>query len=50
MIGRSPAAIDIRDAAAAIAESKFSTDRMSVSRSTASAKVDSTTRIGEWGK
>jgi hypothetical protein len=41
---------DIRDAAAATAQSWLSTLRMSVSSSTASANVPSTTRMGDPGK
>lgn len=50
MHGRRPAAVVIRDAAVATAESKFSTDSASVSSTTASAKLASTTSTGEFGK
>jgi hypothetical protein len=40
----------IRDAADATAESKFRTERINVSRITASAKLASTTIKGEYGK
>ena len=48
--GRSSAAVTIRDAADAIAQSWFRMDSARVSSSTASANVPSTTRIGEPGK
>ena len=48
--GRSPAAMLIRAAAVATAESWFSTLRASVSSTTASANVPSIVRIGEPGK
>jgi hypothetical protein len=50
MIGRPPAAVTILDAAEAIAQSWLKTDKASVSSTTASAKVASTTRIGDPGK
>ncbi len=50
MQGRPSAAQVIRDAAEAIAESWLRIDSSSVSSSTASAKVDSTTISGEYGK
>ncbi len=50
MSGRPSAAVTIRDAADAIAESWLKIDRARVSRMTASANVPSTTRIGEPGK
>ncbi len=48
--GRSPAAMLIREAAVATAESWLSTLSARVSRITASAKVPSTVRIGDPGK
>ena len=48
--GRSPAAMLMREAAVATAESWFSTLSASVSSTTASAKVPSTLRMGEPGK
>ena len=48
--GRSPAALVMRDAADATAESKFRIERSSVSSRTASAKVPSTSSTGEPGK
>jgi hypothetical protein len=50
MHGREPAAAIMRDAAEAMALSWLRTERVSVSRRTASAKVDSTVSIGEPGK
>ena len=50
MIGRPRAAVTMRAAAAAIALSWLSTDRISVSSTTHSAKVPETVRIGEPGK
>lgn len=50
MSGRSPAAEDIREAAAAIAESWLRIERITVSSSTHSAKLPSTRRTGEPGK
>ena len=50
MIGRSSAALTIRDAADAMAESWFRTASTRVSSTTASANGASTTRIGEPGK
>jgi hypothetical protein len=50
MQGRVPAALLIREAAAATALSWLSTDRTRVSSSTASAKPASTTSSGEYGK
>ncbi len=47
---RPPAAADIREAAAAIAESWLRIDRITVSSSTHSAKEPSTRRTGEPGK
>ncbi|SCE58708.1 hypothetical protein GA0115253_1078710 [Streptomyces sp. Termitarium-T10T-6] len=47
---RPPAAADIREAAAAIAESWLRMERITVSSSTHSAKDPSTRRIGEPGK
>jgi hypothetical protein len=47
---RPPAAVTIREAADAIAQSWFRTDSTSVSSTTASANGASTTRIGEPGK
>jgi hypothetical protein len=48
--GRSPAAVTIRDAAEAIAQSWFRIDRHTVSSRTASANVPETTSMGEPGK
>ena len=48
--GRPPAAVTIRAAAAAIAQSWLSTDSASVSSSTASPKVPVTVSTGELGK
>ena len=48
--GRPPAAITIRAAAAATAESWLSTESTRVSSTTASAKLAVTVRIGECGK
>ena len=48
--GRLPAATDIREAAAATAESWLRIESITVSRTTASAKVPSTRMIGEPGK
>ena len=48
--GRPPAAVTIRAAAEAIAQSWLSTDRTSVSSSTASANVPVTVSTGEPGK
>jgi len=45
-----PAAVTIREAADATAQSWFSIDSTTVSRSTDSANVPSTTRIGDPGK
>ncbi len=45
-----PAAVTIRDAAEAIAQSWLSIDSARVSRRTDSANVPSTTRIGDPGK
>jgi hypothetical protein len=50
MHGRPPAAEVIREAAEAIALSWLRIDNTSVSRTTASAKVPSTTSTGEPGK
>jgi hypothetical protein len=50
MHGRPAAADVIRDAAEAMAESWLSTERITVSSSTASAKLASTSRIGDCGK
>ncbi len=50
MHGRVPAAAVIREAAAAMAESKLRIDRIRVSRITASAKLPSTVSTGEPGK
>ena len=50
MSGRPRAAVTIRAAAAAIAQSWLSTDSTSVSSTTHSAKVPETVRIGEPGK
>ena len=50
MIGRPSAAVTIRAAADAIAESEFMIDRITVSRTTHSANVPRTVRIGEYGK
>ena len=47
MHGRSQDTHVMREAADAIAESWFSTERMKVSSTHASAKLDSTTMIGE---
>ena len=49
MIGRPPAAVTIRAAAAATALSWLRIDRVSVSSRTASAKLPVTVRIGEHG-
>ncbi|CAM5723723.1 hypothetical protein STENM223S_02975 [Streptomyces tendae] len=48
--GRPPAADDIREAAAAMAESWLRIDRITVSSSTHSAKLPSTRMTGEPGK
>lgn len=48
--GRSPAATDIREAAAATAESWLRIERITVSRTTASANVPSIRMTGEPGK
>ena len=50
MIGRPPAAVIMRVAAAAIAQSWLSTDSTSVSRITASANEPLTVSTGESGK
>ncbi len=50
MIGRPAAAVTIRAAAEATAQSWLSTDRASVSSTTASAKVPVTVSMGEYGK
>ncbi len=48
--GRVPAAVIMREAAEAMALSWLRIERMYVSRMQASAKVDSTIRMGELGK
>ncbi|MEL4164068.1 hypothetical protein MTQ16_04105 [Corynebacterium bovis] len=50
MIGRPAAAVTMRAAAEATAESWLRIDRMTVSRMTHSANVPRTVRMGEWGK
>ena len=50
MIGRPAAALTMRAAAEAIAESWFSTDKHSVSSTTHSANVPLTVSSGEYGK
>ena len=50
MSGRPSAAFTIREAAAATAQSWFRIERITVSRTTASANGASTTRMGEYGK
>ena len=50
MMGRPPAAVTMRAAAEAMAESALRIDRITVSRITHSAKVPRTVRIGEAGK
>ena len=50
MIFRPLAAVTMRAAADATAESAFMMERITVSRSTHSAKVPRTVRIGECGK